>query len=96
MMSEHNPPWKPQYRLEDVEVLLEDTWEIGDGENERSVKVTIGRPVSFSDPKSGKELFACPFFIEGKTERVVTAVGLGPLNALMSACVAIREIFKRG
>ena len=94
-MEEHNSSWKPQFDLAKIDVLLEDAWQLKDATGERPARILVGRPVAFLDPRSGKELFACPFFVEGKTERVVTAVGLRPLNALMSACIGIREIFNK-
>jgi hypothetical protein len=42
----------------------------------------VNRPRS-RDPRSGKELHACAFFVEGATKHIVTAVGGGPLNALI-------------
>ena len=87
--------WKPIYKsLSDITILIEDVWELEHAGGPRSARITIGRPSSFRDPGTGAELFACPFYVEGATDNIVTAVGEGPLNALMSAVVAIRRIFK--
>jgi hypothetical protein len=86
--------WKPTYSSwSEVQTLLEDAWELEGTDGPRFAKILIGKPTPFRDPRSGKELHACAFFVEGATKHIVTAVGGGPLNALISACIAIRRIF---
>jgi hypothetical protein len=83
--------WKPVYKtLSDITVMIEDMWDTEDG---RSVKIILGKPTPFTDAQTGNSYFACPFFVEGFTAEIVTAVSEGPLSAMMSACVAIRRIF---
>jgi hypothetical protein len=82
---------KPVYKtLSDITIMIEDTWDTEDG---RSAKITLGKPTPFIDPQTGNSYFACPFFVEGFTAEIVTAMSEGPLSAMMSACVAIKRIF---
>ena len=85
--------WKPTYSSwSEVQTLLEDVWELEGPDGPRPAKILIGKPIPFRDPRSGIEYYACAFFVEGATKEIVTAVGTGPLNALNSACIAIRRM----
>jgi hypothetical protein len=77
----------------EVQTLLEDVWELKGPEGPRPAKILIGKPTPFREPRTGNELYACAFFVEGATKEIITAVGTGPLNALISASIAIRRIF---
>lgn len=91
---ESNSPWKPMFgSVSEMVVMVEDTWEIDDADGGGKAKIVIGAPVAFKTPE-GRELYACGFFVEKLMPGIETAVGLGPLNALVSACVAIRRLFR--
>jgi hypothetical protein len=54
----------------------------------RKARIAVGRPQRIpGDPKSG---WFCPVYVEGFTPHVTPAIGIGPLDSLMSAITVVR------
>lgn len=56
-----------------------------------SAEIVIGRPFRLSHEE--KESWVCPVFIETFTTRVISAIGAGPVEALLSAMTLVKAFF---
>ena len=69
--------------------IAEDVWSYNDGGGaERKSLVRIGRPRPWPGDPNGD--WFCPFEVEHFTDGVRTAVGVGPVDALMNAVSIVR------
>ena len=68
-----------------TDVIAADEWRHGD----KVSRIEIGRPQPAPDDPNGD--WYCPVFVQGFTERIVPAYGVGPVDALMNAIMLVRS-----
>jgi hypothetical protein len=66
-----------------------DRWECKKAGRTFTVTVQVGRPVPVEGDPNGD--WCCPVFIESFTDRVVPAMGVGPVDAMLNATLLIRR-----
>ena len=73
-----------------TDIIAADEWRYQqvNGQSSRS-RIEVGRPQPAPDDSNGD--WCCPIFIEGFTEDIVLAYGVGPVDALMNALMLVRS-----
>lgn len=80
-------------KIDEIEdVIARDRWSYKNNDGRTlSAEIVVGRP--FRTSKEGKESWVCPVFIETFTTRVISAIGSGPVESLMSAMTLVKAFF---
>jgi hypothetical protein len=73
-------------RIDDI--IAEDVWSYERDGTFKTSRVTIGRPMPWSDNEHGD--WVCRVDIEGFTEEVQAVAGVGPVDALMNAITLVK------
>jgi len=74
------------------DVIARDRWSYKNNDGKiLSAEIIVGRP--FRTNKEAKENWVCPVFIETFTTRVISAIGSGPVESLMSAMTLVKAFF---
>src|SRR5258705_12594013 len=72
-----------------TDVIAADDWSYKTRDGKGVVAhIEVGRPQRAPDDPNGD--WYCPVFIEGFTPRIVPAMGVGPVDALMNAITLVR------
>jgi hypothetical protein len=74
--------------------IAADRWKFKDPKGKRrAVRIEVGRPQPIPHDKQGDWFTAV--FIEGWTDHVVPAFGVGPLDSLMNAVALLRDFHEQ-
>ena len=79
------------FQIEKItDVVAADEWRYKTRDGKTVVAhIQVGRPQPAPDDPNGD--WYCPVFIEGFTPRIVPAMGVGPVDALMNAITLVRK-----
>jgi len=76
------------------DVVAQDTWESMEADGTAvSHEIIVGRP--FRSPDEEEEVWLCPVSIQNFTDRIVSAQGVGPVDALMNAMSLVKTLFDK-
>ena len=83
------------FQIEKItDVIAADDWSYKTSDGKTVVAhIEVGRPQLAPDEYDGD--WYCPVFIEGFTPRIVPAMGVGPVDALMNAITLVRTFGKK-
>ncbi len=94
-------PWKASslaparimIKIDTIEnVIARDRWRYKKNDGKiMSAEIIVGKP--FRMRHEEKESWVCPVFIETFTTRVISAIGAGPVESLMSAMTLVKAFF---
>ena len=75
-------------------VIARDQWRYKNKDGKTvSAEIIVGKPFLFPLSKGEQESWVCPVFIETFTTRVISAVGAGPVESLLSAMTLVKAFF---